>query len=161
MMRLLFFLFLFGSYSVMTNAQGIPRYTADMLMKRAAHKDSTYIINFWASWCGPCVKELPEFTKLQERYAGKPVKVLLVSFDFPDSYPDKLEAYVSRKKIVPEVVWFGETNATEFIPKIHSEWSGGLPGTMIVNSKATFKVFLEKMVTEEEIGTIVDGLIRR
>src|SRR6187549_1629114 len=91
-------------------AQTIPAYSADRLMARASNKDTTYIINFWASWCGPCVAELPQFTELQNHYAKEKVKVILVSLDFPDAYPDKLTAYVAKKKLKPEIVWFNETN---------------------------------------------------
>src|SRR5690606_6809447 len=46
--------------------------------------DSIYVINFWATWCKPCIKELPAFEKIASEYADKKVKVLLVSLDFPD-----------------------------------------------------------------------------
>lgn len=136
-------------------AQHIPSYSADKLMARPGNNDTTYIINFWATWCGPCVKELPQFTELQSRFKGQKVKVLLVSFDFPDSYPAKLETYIEKKKLEPEVVWFNETNANEFIPKIDNSWSGALPGTMIINRRARYKVFLERMVTADEIANLV------
>ena len=78
-------------------AQSIPVYNADMLMKRVANQDTFYVVNFWATWCGPCVKELPEFDKLKASLAGKPVKILLVSLDFKDAYPKKIEAFAKRK----------------------------------------------------------------
>ena len=141
-------------------AQKIPAYTADKLMARVSNKDTTYIINFWASWCGPCVAELPQFTTLQTHYAKQKVKVILVSLDFPDSYPEKLVAYVAKKKIRPEVVWFNETNANDFIPKIDNAWSGSLPGTMIVNGRTDYKLFLERPVKADEIKEIV-GQIKK
>lgn len=137
-------------------AQGIPAYSADKLMARASNKDTTYIINFWATWCAPCVAELPQFTALQKRYEGQNVKVLLVSFDFPDAYPQKLQAYVAKKKLSPEVVWFSETNANEFIPKIDNSWSGTLPGTMIIAARSKYRLFLERPVTAEEIQVLID-----
>jgi thiol-disulfide isomerase/thioredoxin len=133
--------------------------TADKLMARtAAGKDTTYIINFWATWCAPCVAELPQFTALQNHYKGRKVRVLLISMDFPDAYPAKLQAYVKRKALQPEVVWFSETNANEFIPKIDNAWSGALPGTLIVNSARGYKAFMEKSVTEAEVTRLVDGI---
>src|SRR5688572_8573581 len=118
-MKSMFFVFgLVCCIAYNAHAQKIPSYSADRLMARVANPDTTYIINFWASWCGPCVAELPQFAELQKYYSTEKVKVLLVSLDFPDSYPAKLTAYVSRKKLKPEVVWFNETDANEFIPKI-------------------------------------------
>jgi thiol-disulfide isomerase/thioredoxin len=133
-------------------ARKIPSYTADKLMARVSNKDTTYIINFWASWCGPCVAELPQFTELEKHYAKQKVKVILVSLDFPDSYPAKLEAYVAKKGLQPEIVWFNETNANEFIPKIDNAWSGSLPGTMIVQKRSGYKV------TAEEIKELIAGI---
>jgi hypothetical protein len=101
------------------------------------------------------VKELPEFDKLQTIYAGKPVKVILASFDFKDAYPEKLTTYVSRKNITPEVIWWSETDATEFIPKIDNNWSGGLPATLVVNARKNYHTFIERPVTAEEIQKLV------
>jgi len=158
MKRLLFLSALLTAIAAPLFAQKIPSYSADRLMARISNKDTTYIINFWASWCGPCVAELPEFTELQNHYAGQKVKVLLVSLDFPDSYPDKLTAYVAKKKIQPEVVWFNETNANEFIPKIDNAWSGALPATMLVSKRAGYRHFMERSVTAEEIEALVTQL---
>lgn len=155
MKRLLFLSALLTAIAAPLFAQKIPSYSADRLMARVSNKDTTYIVNFWASWCGPCVVELPEFTELQKRYADQKVKVLLVSLDFPDSYPDKLTAYVTKKKIQPEVVWFNETNANEFIPKIDNAWSGALPGTMLVNKRTGYRQFIERSVTAEEIEALI------
>ncbi|MEL6356336.1 MAG: thioredoxin domain-containing protein, partial [Bacteroidota bacterium] len=44
--------------------------------------DTTYIVNFWATWCKPCVEELPHFQELNEKYAGQPLRIVLVSLDF-------------------------------------------------------------------------------
>jgi len=137
-------------------AQTIPAYTAKQLVDRiSAHKDTTYIINFWATWCGPCVRELPQFDKLQQIYEGKPVKVIMASFDFKESYPDKLATYISRKNILPEVIWWSETNANEFIPKIDNNWSGALPATLVVNGTSKFHAFIERPATAEEIVKLV------
>ena len=136
-------------------AQSIPAYTADKLMQRLSNKDTTYIVNFWATWCVPCVKELPQFDKLQQMYTGKPVKVILASFDFKDAYPEKLAAFISRKYLLPEVVWWSETNANEFIPKIDNSWSGGLPATMVVNTAHQYHQLTERPVTAAEVAEMV------
>lgn len=139
-------------------AQRIASYDADALMARATGSDTTYIINFWATWCVPCVKELPEFNTLQQRFAGEKVKVLLVSFDFEDAYPKKLQAFIQKKKLLPEVAWFRETDANAFIPKIDDAWSGALPATLIMNKGADFKRLVERPVTADEISGIVAGI---
>ena len=47
--------------------------------------DKTYVVNFWATWCAPCIKELPHFEMLNANYKSKNVEVLLVSLDFPSA----------------------------------------------------------------------------
>ncbi len=143
------------------SAQKISAYSADRLMKRVANADTTYIVNFWASWCGPCVAELPEFAKLQEAYKGKKVKVLLVSLDFPESYPEKLITYVAKKGIQPEVVWFSESNANDFIPKIDNRWSGALPATLIISRKAKVQEFIERKISAEEVQGVMAEKVGR
>ena len=74
----------------------IPAYKAKDLVTRVSNTDTFYVVNFWATWCGPCVKELPEFTKLSNQLAGKPVKILLVSLDFKEAYPKKINTFIEK-----------------------------------------------------------------
>jgi thiol-disulfide isomerase/thioredoxin len=138
-----------------SSAQKLPACNADALMKRASNKDTTYIINFWATWCLPCVGELHAFDTLQSRYHDKSVKVLLVSFDFKEAYPKKILEFIKKKKVLPEVLWFSETNANEFIPKIEQQWSGSLPATLILGHNS-FRWFHEGTINAAEISAIVD-----
>lgn len=139
------------------NGQEIPAYKADGLMKRlATGEDTVFIVNFWATWCGPCIKELPEFDKLANKYSGYPVKVLLVSLDFKNDYPAKIRRFVSKRKLPHEVVWLNETNANDFIPKITNEWQGSIPATMLYHKKNNWKKFYEGMVKSEQVAVLID-----
>ena len=140
-------------------AQHIPAYSADDIIHRTSSKDTLYIINFWATWCAPCVQELPEFNKLQKKYEGRPVKILLVSLDFKTDYPNKLAVFLQRKNITPEVAWLSDTNPNDFIPKIENSWEGSIPATVIVHPGKGFKKFIEGQVSEREITTIAERLI--
>ena len=133
-----------------------PSYKIDDLVKRVSNKDTVYVVNFWATWCIPCVTELPEFNKISDQYQGKPVKVLMVSLDFEDAYPKKLDAFRAKKKLKPEVVWFNETNANVFIPKIDNSWSASIPATWIVNAKKEYSNFNPGTVTAQQLGMVID-----
>ena len=95
----------------------------------------TYVVNFWATWCGPCVKELPAFEKLHKEYANKNVEVLLVSLDFPKQVDKRLIPFINRKKINSKVVLLDDVNEDIWIKAIDSTWSGALPATLIYNTK--------------------------
>jgi len=133
------------------SAQKIASCNAEQLVQRISDPDTIYVVNFWATWCVPCVRELPSFNIAHDLYKGKPVKVLLVSFDFKEQYPAKLEAWVRKKKLHPEVVWFNETNPTEYIPKIAPEWEGGLPATLFINNRTGEKKLKAEGITTEEL----------
>jgi thiol-disulfide isomerase/thioredoxin len=147
-LAILFFLVTSGK------AQQIRAVTAADVMARASSGDTTYIINFWATWCVPCVQELPEFNQLYDRYKDKPVKIVMVSLDFKDSYPYKLEGFLRKKRISPEVVWLMDTDPNVFIPRIEEEWQGSIPATLIIRP-GRYRKFVEGQVTVGQVISLV------
>tara|TARA_B110000091_G_scaffold30276_1_gene31030 strand:+ start:1000 stop:1494 length:495 start_codon:yes stop_codon:yes gene_type:complete len=93
----------------------------------------TYIINFWATWCAPCVKELPYFEKINQEYSDKNVEVLLVSLDFPKQVEKKLIPFINKRKLKSEVVLLNDINENVWIKAIDESWSGAIPATIIYN----------------------------
>ena len=93
--------------------------------------DKTYIVNFWATWCKPCVDELPAFEKINENFKDKNVEVLLVSLDFPNQVESQLLPFIKERNIKSEVVLFDDPNQNVWINKIDSTWTGALPATII------------------------------
>lgn len=103
--------------------------------------DTTYVVNFWATWCKPCVRELPLFEQLYDHYAGKPVKILLVSLDMRRDLETRLPRFLSEQGIRPEVVALTDTDQNGWIPQVDPEWSGAIPATLV--RKGDRKVFVE------------------
>ena len=95
--------------------------------------NNTYVINFWATWCRPCVKELPYFEYVNNKYSDKNVKVLLVSLDFPSQIESKIKPYIFTKKIRSKVLLLDDPDLKTWIPKVSDKWGGGIPATLIVN----------------------------
>ena len=157
-MKKYLFLVIILTFPFIVKAQ-IPAYSADDIVHRASSKDTLYIINFWATWCAPCVGELPEFNALHSKYANMPVKVLLVSLDFKGDNTFKLARFLELKKIKPEVVWLSDTDPNVFIPKIDNSWEGSIPATVIVQPGKQFKKFIEGTITEKQISKIADNIL--
>lgn len=111
--------------------------------------DTIYVINFWATWCGPCVKELPYFEKLNSEYKKDNVKVILVSLDFPHLYEKRLIPFMAKHDLQSQVIALNDSNENEWISKIDASWSGSIPAT-IIYSKSKRK-FFEKSFTYEEL----------
>jgi len=110
---------------------------------------TTYVINFWATWCKPCIEELPYFEKLNETYKDKNVKVLLVSLDMPRMVEDQLIPFIKNKKLQSEVILLDDPKQNTWIPKIDESWSGAIPATIIYNAEE--RAFFEQSFTYEEL----------
>lgn len=129
------------------------------LQKRISNEDTVYVINYWSTTCIPCIRELPYFERLQEQYKNKPVKVLLLSFDFPEDYPQKLNNWVTKKKLNNEVIWFKEQKPNDYIPKLNPDWEGSLPATTIIYKKKNSYWFKEGIVSEGELALKVEEIL--
>jgi len=113
-----------------------------------ADQEQTYVVNFWATWCKPCIKELPYFEDIQVKFKGE-IKVILVSLDFPSKLESQLIPFITDKKIQSQVILLDDPYENEWIPKVDSTWSGALPATLIFNS--TKRKFFEQSFSQEEL----------
>ncbi len=118
--------------------------------------DTTYVVNFWATWCKPCVKELPAFEELGENYKDMSVKVVLVSLDFPEKIEAGVVPFIEKRGIKSEVVLLDDPDANTWINSVSPEWSGAIPATVIINNKE--RKFYEQSFTYEELEKEVISL---
>ncbi|MCL7753520.1 TlpA family protein disulfide reductase [Polaribacter sp. Z022] len=117
----------------------------------------TYVVNFWATWCAPCVKELPYFEKLREEYIGKDVEVILVSLDFPKQIDKRLIPFINKKQLKSNVIVLNDVNEDVWIKDIDSTWSGALPATLIYSKKG--RKFFEQSFEYEELEKELQSLL--
>lgn len=106
------------------------------------------VINFWATFCKPCVAEIPSFIKTVDKYKSRNVKLMLVSLDLPSFYPVRIASFAKKNNFKTTINWLDETNADYFCPKIDAKWSGSIPATLIVNTKTGFRKFFEEEITQ-------------
>jgi len=118
--------------------------------------DLVYVINFWATWCAPCVKELPVFEKLHKDY-NKNVKVILVSLDFPRQYETKLIPFIKENNLQSEIIVLNDMDSNSWIPKVSEDWSGAIPSTLIYSKNN--RKFFEKSFNYNELKTEVQQFL--
>lgn len=148
MKTLLIIIFLSATSSVFS--QKVELLTVDGLYERIEQgKDTTYIVNFWATWCAPCIKELPYFEKLQKEKKAEKLKVLLVSLDFKNRLQKSVKPFVKRLELKNEIFLLNETDQQKFIDQIDKNWSGAIPATLFV--KGNKRKFLEKEFTYQTL----------
>lgn len=111
-------------------------YKINDLLKRIHQKDTTYVINFWATWCKPCIRELPGFDSLYAETKNANTKIILVSLDFKDDLK-KVNAFLLKNSIKAECVLLDEVNGNDYINTISTDWSGAIPATLFKTTQAT------------------------
>jgi thiol-disulfide isomerase/thioredoxin len=121
----------------------------------SAKSDTVYVINFWATWCGPCRRELPDMEKIHRDYSGKKVKVLLVSLDFPNQQKG-LQQFLSTNHITAPVILLNEPDANSWIDIVDPSWTGALPATLIFKGKD--RLFFEKELTYQDVNNSIVSL---
>lgn len=115
--------------------------------------DQIQVVNFWATWCAPCVKELPLLEKLGAQ-KNLNVKITLINLDYADKI-DVVNSFITRKKIQSQVLLLDEVDYNSWIDKVDKQWSGAIPATLIFNPKTGQRKFLEKELKEGELEELV------
>ena len=118
--------------------------------------DTTYVINFWAMWCKPCVEELPHFEAIRKNYTDKKVKVILVSLDFGVNVDERLSKFRAKRNVNSHIVILDDPDADTWISKVSEKWDGALPATVVYN-KSKREVFT-RQVSYEELAESIDKI---
>lgn len=150
----------FLALSFLVNAQLIPSWKiADVVKYYGKKSDSVYVINFWATFCKPCVAEIPYLQRITEKYQSQKVKLILVSLDLASYYPGLIRKFAAKNNIKADIVWLNETDADYFCGQVDKKWSGSLPATLFVNTRSGSRSFFEESLSEgkfeEELKKII------
>jgi thiol-disulfide isomerase/thioredoxin len=157
---LFLFLFLFILFAV--RAQNINEMSFDQLQKKLSQTgDSIVVVNFWATWCKPCVEELPYFEQLNKKYSSRKVKVLLVNLDFNSKVKSTAEPFAKNKKLESEIIHITDTDPNLWINKIDRSWSGAIPATVIYDASHKKIKFTEGETTFKKLESDIQQLLKK
>jgi len=160
MKKLFFSIILLLSFSI-AFAQNIEKWKMNDLKSYIEQGKGVLVINFWATFCKPCITEISDFIKISEQYEGQQVKLLLVSLDQPANYPKKLASFVKKQKFFTSIVWLDESDANYFCPLVDTSWSGSIPSTLMINSvngyRRFFEMSLDPVIFEKELKLAIEA----
>lgn len=139
-----------------TYVEGIPVYDTFKRIEPMFQfdNDTTYVVNFWATWCKPCIKELPYFEEFNSTLKTEKVKVILVSLDFPKHLESNLVPFVRENQLKSKVVVLLDGKYNDWIDKVSPEWSGAIPATYIYKGRQNYLV-PAPFETMEELTKVV------
>lgn len=140
-------------------SETIPKWKITDLQDYIAKSDKPLVVNFWATYCGPCIKEIPYFQEVVKQYEKKGIKLLLVSLDFKESFPNKIDSFVNKRKFTSKIVWLNETNADYFCPKVDSAWSGAMPATLFINNQNGHRSFFEEEMPKDKFEAEIKKIL--
>ena len=122
--------------------------------------DHPLVISFWATWCLPCIHEIPYLQETTKKYADQNVELVLVSLDFKESFPAAIESFVKKKHYQATFYWLNETNADQFCPRIDPKWDGSIPATLFINKKSGYRKFYDRQVTPLQAEAELKALVK-
>lgn len=141
-MRYLLILLCFASFWAKAQKHAIAdTYNLEQFQQRVLQdNDTLYVVNFWATWCGPCVKELPHFKALNEELSKKPIKFIMMSLDAQANLP-LLNNFLQKKKVNIETHLFAAGDPNIWINQLEPSWQGSIPATFLYQKgrKLSFK----------------------
>jgi len=122
-------------------------------------EDKLFVLNFWASWCGPCVKELPYFEKLAKEYSDEEVEFILMSLDFPSQIESRLIPFLKRNEISLKVILIDELEYDKWMSLVDTAWQGNLPATLFYNNNRSVRHFVNRPLEEDELRNVVNTML--
>ncbi len=117
------------------------------------------LVNFWATWCAPCVKEIPEIVKLQEKYKERGLRVIAVSMDEPEELETGVRPFVRKR--FPNFVSYlcKESDHDKFASVIDTAWNEIMPTNFLIDRNGKLRATLTGGKSYEEFEAVITPLL--
>ncbi len=89
------------------------------------------VINFWATWCGPCLMEFPDLVRLSRIYRERDIQVVTVSINSPDE-KDRVLSFLKKEHATTKNLIFDGDDAADAVKAFGTGWTGGAPYTVVI-----------------------------
>jgi thiol-disulfide isomerase/thioredoxin len=120
-------------------------------------KGKVVVVNFWASWCPPCMREFPAIIKVYEQYRDKGVEMFAVSLNDAEDKAD-IEQFVQTYK-PPFPIFLRDAKDETFTEGVLKEWSGEMPLTLVFDTAGKQVLAHKSELTFEELSKKVEPLL--
>jgi len=158
-MRKIILLIVLSGFSVIGMGQSLKKMKigeVDAYIKKSKHP---VVVSFWATWCAPCVEEIPWLQEAVQNHKADSVELILISLDYANFYPKKINEFVKEKKFKATFWWLNETNADLFCPVIDAKWDGSIPVTLLVNNKTGYRKFMNRQITDRQVEPEIQKML--
>ena len=158
-MKKIFLIVALIAAATLVNAQEIKKVKADAVVKMINESTEPLIINFWATWCRPCINELNYFEKVVDKFNDKNVELILISVDYPEDY-ERVVSFVKAKGYKVKAYWLDEQETTVIQTKIDKGFEGVIPASLFVNKATNYHKFHSGQLTENGLKKEIEKLIK-
>lgn len=117
--------------------------------------DKIVVLNFWATWCRPCVKELPTFDETGQELKDQGVDMILISLDASNRLETNVKPFLEKRNMKSTLWLLDEPDFNSWLNLVNRDWSGAIPATLVIDGVNMEKRFHEGEMTKEELIKLI------
>lgn len=147
--------------SLHSSAQEVKSINSEGLQRFIQECDHPVVVAFWATWCKPCLNEIPWLQEAVRKDSTGAIELVLVSMDLPTSYPKKLQQFIANKGYKATLFWLSYPVPGSFFDAIHARWDGAMPSSLWINNAIGYRNFYGRQLTPLQIEKEIKSLTKK